>query len=438
MQITKLEIDRPDKLDAFFQLAGEAERTKGLQPGAEAMQLNMDKPLPLVCVRPLTRGEPKKDKSRQVVVNWTKDRDWVTTNKYKHHEPLTVVQTLQRRVGDGATFETVEGAWTVDKNPKGDPKKGFTFNQDQSRRLPEPGEYRLHYKVSIGGMPPLETMLHIVVQPAAPQSFKIQKVNSPDQPFVLASKEQVRIHFTGADDSEIKLSQEIRVKYELVVKLAIMAQSGDVARTSAKDFCILGGINVSKKRKTSDGLGFDLHVCIVPSNQGQDVWTTKDYEAVLTKAKKEGVDVHMGEPRRPMSTYWKGDRTKPQALPLRVEFTGCQVSYSKDGKFIFMQFPDETGDDGQPRPRGILYEHLVDPYASKDAKDKDRDKLSIAKWEARGEKPWPFPREWPTAKALPAMGEQFDFLGGKQVAKELQIKVISGGGARMVLKGPLV
>ena len=215
------------------------------------------------------------DDGRKQLLDWTRDMDWLTTDRMKYYEKLTIVQTLERqKTGDGGeiTWEPVEEF--TERNAKGDTKSGFVFNASRRLRLPEPGQYRLSYELlppskanaadaRIGSThgdpafpsPNLKQCLYLVVQPSLPVSFKFERVQSEqeqDMPMRLMSSEKTRVIFTGRDEREVALSEDVRAQYHMLVTLALLAQQDNV-RINDNDFkcMVASSFRVRKRVRTS-------------------------------------------------------------------------------------------------------------------------------------------------------------------------------------------
>lgn len=433
-EMDKISKDVPTTLSVNFQHPHGDEIAHG-KAADDPLRVYMDDPMESVCAKPMTDG-------KQVVTDWTRDMDWLTTDRMKYYEKLTIVQTLERqKTGDGGeiTWEPVEEF--TERNAKGDTKSGFVFNASRRLRLPEPGQYRLSYELlppskanaadaRIGSThgdpafpsPNLKQCLYLVVQPSLPVSFKFERVQSEqeqDMPMRLMSSEKTRVIFTGRDEREVALSEDVRAQYHMLVTLALLAQQDNV-RINDNDFKVYGGIVIPGKKKGKNkftGLGFDVNVRIQPLIPGLD----EKAEAMIAESNKslkelasemyeectaEGENPMMGEPERPMSEFWAGSRSKSKEVELVCDFHGCRLMYTleRDRVFVIM--------DG-----GACY-------------------FDVQDFQSKGKKVTR--HEWESNDPLPEAGETFSFLGGEGImSKTLKVKVASSGRPCMKLSGPL-
>ena len=142
------------------------------------------------------------------------------------------------------------------------------------------------------------------------------------------------------------LSNDVRKEYQIMVEMCIrglVALPGFVEQfpglseeqsitTLEKDFVVNVEIKVGKKKENSQVLGFIMNVTVMPS------FDTKNEVSLTDELAALGPDGMVGEPRRPKSKFWKGDRTKPQEVTLRIELPGCRIMKGKD-QYTYLEFP---------------------------------------------------------------------------------------------------
>ena len=330
------------------------------------LTLHGDGWFPEVVVKPLNRAHllpnrgsssnaaaQGRTKEGDIVVDWTKDKDWASKDIKKRCDPIIIEQYLEQCKPNGTWERIGEAKYANDK--KGDPKVGFTFG-GRGEGLPEPGDYKLVYR-----MQPLRdeyekstkkqeektglrTELYMRIQPALPRSFVAQPASS--EPISLGVKTAIKVNFTGANDKEVKLSNDVRKEYQIMVEMCIrglVALPGFVEQfpglseeqsitTLEKDFVVNVEIKVGKKKENSQVLGFIMNVTVMPS------FDTKNEVSLTDELAALGPDGMVGEPRRPKSKFWKGDRTKPQEVTLRIELPGCRIMKGKD-QYTYLEFP---------------------------------------------------------------------------------------------------
>lgn len=431
----KIESEVPRTLDAFFQIAGEERGEEG-STAAIPLLLHADESLPkvLVCPRQSVKGKGGAGSSSanegNLVVDWTRDRDIVARGEGNSFAPIVVEQWVERIVeSTDANAVSLEPFAVVNK--RGDPKKGFTFNE-RSQPLPEPGKYKIVYKMHAlrpdyevrmaAENTELTSELFVVVQPALPHSFKPAQMS--EEPFSLGVKDTIKVSFLDAQGRDVKLSSS-NIKeaqsYHKMLKLFLQGQMmlpdfkesfegfpdyDSAIQSDDPDFFCEGMISLPKIKDHQTELGFTIKCVVIPN------WNFDHADEALEFVKQmavlgDGELVGNPEALRRKDQFWRfgggisSSRVKSHDVKVKLFLMGCEIMYCPDG-WVYLRY------QGQWVIR-----------TRSDAKNKKTPDFE----------PW--------LKDVPDCKETFEVLGRHGKSVDLKIKVVSGGDTRMVLSGPL-
>ena len=433
----------PSRLEAFFQTTGVERQAEGMSRD-QPLRIRADMPFPQVVVKPLAkRGKAAtgaaasgNTETGSIVVNWTPDKDWKDKAAY---EPLEITQTMEREMAAVTSAET-QRRWAETKeqyvatNNKGDPSKGFLFNESARVDLPEPGLYKLTYTLAPlkknskaspgkpGGR--LIVDLWLEVSASLPRTFEMEKLNEDPLP-LNETRSCFRLKCIGHNGQAVRLNESVLKQQIQLLRSAIHAQ-GSVFSLADSDLYPRYKNLPELMSVKSDQFGVDGHIDV------EDTTVAGNILGCTFKIRIDGRCKHGCNPKgtppgysagcRPcehLGSLWHNKaRHDPKVVKLELCVLGCRI--------VELQ-PDQTRNaPARSRTAPGTYIHYtaaalgepdgVGVFMFKSAEPK-------AGWK---EHPGPLPD-----------GDVVEFFESSRQLKLLDLKIVSGGPPRMVLCGPL-
>eukprot|EP00900_Chrysochromulina_parva_P020407 jgi/Chrpa1/29/Chrysochromulina_OHIO_Genome00000072-RA len=435
----------PSRLEAFFQTTGVERQAEGMSRD-QPLRIRADMPFPQVVVKPLAkRGKAAtgaaasgNTETGSIVFNWTPDKDW---NPKAQYESLEITQTMEREMAADASAET-QRTWAETKkqyvatNNKGDPSKGFLFNENATVDLPEPGLYKLTYtqaplkknnSKASPGKPGgrLIVDLWLEVSASRPRTFEVEKLNEDPLP-LNQTRSCFRLKCIGHNGQAVRLNESVLKQQIQLLRSAIHAQGSlfsledsdrqprfknlpELMSVKSDQFGVNGIIDVEDTTVAGNILGCTFKIRI----DGRCKHGC--YPEDTPPGYKDGC-----LPCEHIGSLWHNKaRQDPKVVKLELCVLGCRI--------VELQ-PDPTR-NAPARSRlapGTYIQYTAAALGEPDGVDVVMFKPAAEPKVGWKEHPGPLPD-----------GDVVEFFESSRQLKLLDLKIVSGGPPRMVLCGPL-